>query len=161
MNNNKTTNILLGILITVLIAIGIIMATNQNRNSYRNDMVRNEDSMMDSEKELLNQQVQKVINDVKPVTMTHTQTNNSTSSDLKMYTSSEYGFSFQYPQSWDQIGNPIKAQDLQGNITNIEINFKDKVSNSNLLVTYYLPPKGDQIYQYSLLNYYKEYFVQY
>ena len=49
MNNNKTTNILLGILIVVLVAIGIIMATNQNRNSYRNDMMRNDHSMMDND----------------------------------------------------------------------------------------------------------------
>jgi hypothetical protein len=32
MNNNKTTNILLGILIAVLIAIGIIITIKQNRN---------------------------------------------------------------------------------------------------------------------------------
>lgn len=52
MNNNKTTNILLGILIVVLVAIGIIMATNQNRNSYRNDMMRNNDSIMDNRNDI-------------------------------------------------------------------------------------------------------------
>jgi hypothetical protein len=49
MNNNKTTNILLGILIVVLVAIGIIVATSQNRNSYRNDMVQNNDSILDNQ----------------------------------------------------------------------------------------------------------------
>ncbi len=49
MNNNKTTNILLGILIVVLVAIGIIMATNQNRNTYPNDLVQNKDSMMNNQ----------------------------------------------------------------------------------------------------------------
>lgn len=53
MNNNKTTNILLGILIIVLIAIGIIMTTNQNRNSYRNDMMRNDDSRIDDQSNAL------------------------------------------------------------------------------------------------------------
>ncbi len=53
MNNNKTTNILLGILIIVLIAIGIIMAVNQNRNSYRNNMMRPEDfPVIDNRNEL-------------------------------------------------------------------------------------------------------------
>lgn len=52
MNNNKTTNILLGILIVVLVAIGIIMATNQNRNAYRNDMMRNDDSIMDNRNDI-------------------------------------------------------------------------------------------------------------
>ena len=52
MNNNKTTNILLGILIVVLVAIGVIMATNQNRNSYRNDMMRNDNAMMDNRNDL-------------------------------------------------------------------------------------------------------------
>ena len=49
MNNNKTTNILLGILIVVLIAIGIIIAINMNRNSYRNNMMRNDYSVADNE----------------------------------------------------------------------------------------------------------------
>lgn len=160
MNNNKTTNILLGILIVVLIAIGIIMARNQNRNSYRNDIVQNDDSMMDNQsntpelvKTISNQQVQTTTDNTKPLTTTHTQTNSSTSSDVKTYTNSEYGFSFQYPVSWDQDGDPAKVIDLQGNVTNLEINFKDTKSNSNLLVAYYLPPKGNQGYQYALSNY--------
>lgn len=162
MNNNKTTNILLGILITVLIAIGIIIVTNQNKNldSYRNDIVQNDDSMMDNQsntpelvKTISNQQVQTTTDNTKPLTTTHTQTNSSTSSDVKTYTNSEYGFSFQYPVSWDQDGDPAKVIDLQGNVTNLEINFKDTKSNSNLLVAYHLPPKGNQIYQYALSNY--------
>lgn len=48
MNNNKTTNILLGILIVVLIAIGVIMAINQNRNSYRNGMTANDFPVIDN-----------------------------------------------------------------------------------------------------------------
>ena len=52
MNNNKTTNILLGILILVLIAIGVIMAVNQNRNSYRNDMSANDFSVIDNQNDI-------------------------------------------------------------------------------------------------------------
>ncbi len=52
MNNNKTTNILLGIMIVVLIAIGIIMATNQNRNSYRDDINANNFPVIDKRNDI-------------------------------------------------------------------------------------------------------------
>ncbi len=161
MNNNKTTNILLGIMIVVLIAIGIIMATNQNRNSYRNDMMRNDDSTLNRQNEIsdqvqsnTNKQVTTIQDTVKPVVKTPiSQTNNSISSDLKTYTNSKYGFSFQYPSSWDQNGDLVEVQDLQGNITNVEIYFKDTKSSSNLLVAYRLAPRGAQAYQYLVSDY--------
>lgn len=46
--NNKTTNILLGILIVVLIIIAVLIGISQNRTNYQNDMMSNDNSMMDN-----------------------------------------------------------------------------------------------------------------
>lgn len=160
MNNNKTTNILLGILIVVLIAIGIIMAVNQNKNSYRNEYDENKVSMMDPRNEIpdqvrsnTNKQVTTIQDTIKPVVKTPiSQTDNLISPNLKTYTNSKYGFSFQYPSSWGQNGDLVEVQDLQGNITNVEINFKDAVTNSHLLISYNRT-KGDIIYQSLVSDY--------
>lgn len=160
--NNKTTNILLGILIVVLVSIGIIMVTNQNRNSYRNDMIRNGDSILDRQNKIsdqvqpnTDQQVittQDTIKKSAVKTLT-SQIDNSISSDLKTYTNSKYGFSFQYPSSWNQNGDLVEVKDLQGSIVDVQIHLKDTISNSNLVVSYSPAPKGEQIYQYSVSEY--------
>jgi hypothetical protein len=78
--NNKTTNILLGILIIVLIAIGIIIVTNQNQNPHRDEMVRNEDSILDHQNEISDQSHSNTNQQV-TIKQNITQINNSNSAD--------------------------------------------------------------------------------
>ena len=54
--NNKTTNILLGILIVVLIVIAVLIGINQNRTNYQNDMMRVSNSVVDNRNEIDNDQ---------------------------------------------------------------------------------------------------------
>lgn len=76
------------------------------------------------------------------------QSSNQTSIKYIEYANTKYGFGFQYPAAWRKEKNETEAIDRKGNITSVEINFADTISNSSLLVVYHLPPKGADIFKY-------------
>ena len=73
--------------------------------------------------------------------------------DWKTYSNEQYGFSFRYPPEFSQQGKVSEVADLGGTLKAIEINFFDKRSNSELLVTYHFAPAGSGLFQYALNEY--------
>jgi len=67
----------------------------------------------------------------------------------KTYTNNNYDFSFSYPSEWVKIGEERQSVDIEGVVSNIEIQFKDSSTGSDLLVTYHIS-SGLSLYNYAL-----------
>jgi hypothetical protein len=74
-------------------------------------------------------------------------------SDWKTYTNLQYGFTFQYPDSWIEDENINRVINLKGEITSISIVFKDPNTNSYFTVEYFFAPEGAELYNYAVSQY--------
>lgn len=74
---------------------------------------------------------------------------NITPTNLKTYTNTKLGFSFQYPPKWLMAGKEVEVANLKGSITSVEINFIDTLSPTTLLVACHLT-RGGELYQYAV-----------
>jgi hypothetical protein len=74
--------------------------------------------------------------------------NNNSPSQWQTYTNRRLGLTFQYPASWSKDGIDVDVINLSGASTEIDINFIDTLSKTNLLVAYHLPPDGAKLYDY-------------
>ena len=61
------------------------------------------------------------------------------------YSNTELGFTFHYSNTWTKAGDDIRMTDLTGNLTALQINFKNEASGMTLLVVYHLAPQGKEI----------------
>ena len=68
----------------------------------------------------------------------------------KIYINDEFGFKFQHPATWAKNEQYLRALNLSGEVTSVEVDFTDNISNTSFLVTYYLAPKGADIYQFAI-----------
>lgn len=68
----------------------------------------------------------------------------------KTYLNKKYGFSFQYPSAWQQMGKEVEAINRKGIITSVEVSFADTLTATNFSAIYYLPPTGAEIFKYQL-----------
>ncbi len=71
----------------------------------------------------------------------------------KTYTNKEYGFSFNYPETWSMVGQPSNNINLKGEITGQEVNFNDINTNTILNVHYYLAPSGKEVFNLTLSDF--------
>lgn len=71
----------------------------------------------------------------------------------KTYLNKKYGFSFQYPATWQQTGKEVEAINRKGAITSVEVRFADTLLISEFFATYYLPPTGAEIYKFQLAQF--------
>lgn len=77
----------------------------------------------------------------------------NTSLVWKTYTNQKVGITFQYPSTWIKNGKDVEAINISGITTAINMNFIDSVSKTSLLIEYYLPPNGCELYKYSVSQY--------
>jgi hypothetical protein len=71
----------------------------------------------------------------------------------KIYTNEKFGFSFQYPSTWQQQGKEVEVVNLSGIVTTIGVYFRDTLFEATLSIEYRLPPNGVKLYQYALSQY--------
>ncbi len=129
MKNNKGFSIvasLLVVLIILVLGFGIYFAT---KNSASKNEVNNNSNYSPTEQDYIpptknSGQVTRQT----PSPQTHQQTNNVVSTaNWKIYTNTECGYSFQYPNSWSQ-GKESNAINLQNTIMSRMVDFIDTAS---------------------------------
>ena len=136
-NKPKMNTILLVIIIILLGAILFYLVLNKPK-SGDNSVVSN--SPQENQNNQLNPSDQKnnVISQNDTVQIP---------GDWKTFTDSQYGFSFQYPSTWNQFGIVQKPTDRNGNISAVIVDFHSGISGEQFHVEYNLPPNGTQLYQ--------------
>lgn len=69
--------------------------------------------------------------------------------NFKTYSNIKYGFSFKFPSEWQKVGTDREVINRTGVVSVVEIDFKDTLSQTALVVNYHFAPAGTQIYQYA------------
>jgi hypothetical protein len=105
-----------------------------------------------------NNQVNNPVNNSTTTTTTTTQSTTSTNIPngnvtWKTYTNSQYGFTFQYPDTWSLNGPEGNSENLSGAIMVHSIYFINSADNTHITVDYHLAPNGVELYQYALSQY--------
>ncbi len=57
------------------------------------------------------------------------------------------GISFSLPKSFTQVGKVIEAKDLQGNVRNTQVIYKDSVLNAEITIKMHNPPFAEKLYE--------------
>lgn len=161
----KTISILIGTIaiVTTGLAVGYIVSSNQQSenngftsiepNSSILEHLQPDKNLQNKSEELLPQYTpvpSQLGTSLQPEqnSVVAGEAGNGIDSSRKTYINNQIGITFQYPSTWTKNGEDANVTDLSGKITAIHINFNDTDTKTSLLIIYYPPPEGKEIYNF-------------